>query len=130
MNGARDAAEKIFQRQPHVLGEVALNFRRARRGRNFFRRGQFVIVGGTAVGIAENFVSRVDGLNVAKRSGGTGVVVGMMLLGEEAVGGTNLFQSAALMEAECGVVVGGGSLHGTSLAELATGVRRNARRGI
>jgi hypothetical protein len=128
---ADDAMEEIGEAQVHIEREMALDFGVAAGGVGFFWRVEFEIVGLAAGGIAEGFVGGVELLGAVDGLGRMRIEIGMMLAGEDAVGGADLREGALAIEAERGVVGGGGALQPRKL----TGERRRrqldcARRGL
>jgi hypothetical protein len=102
---AGGAAQEIFEGQIHVPGKVALDFAGAQTARGLFSGVEFAIVGQSSRRVAQSFVRRVQFLRLSDGGWRVRIQVGMMLPGEQPVGGANLRQGTATVKAERGVMI-------------------------
>lgn len=106
------------------LGEVAGRFASALWGGGFFGGSQFGVVSLVAFGVAQDFVGGIEFLGAGQGFAGAAVHIGVMLLGEDAVGGADLGIGAAAVEAERGVMVWCGCLQRREFSLAGNGKNR------
>ncbi len=102
----RGAAEEILDSQMGILGNIALNFRRARGRRGRFAAVEFAIIRAPFRRIAQDFVRRVQLLRTPYRIRRIVIEVGVMLLAKQPVCAADLRGGAFAVEAQSGVMIG------------------------
>lgn len=122
----RGAAEELLDAKMRVLLDVTFDFSTPHRRDRRLGGGAFTIIGTPFGGIVEDFVRGIQLLGPRDSIWRIGVQIGVISLGEEPVGSTNLRERAAAVEAERGVVIGGGGRQVEKLTHAARGANPNA----